>query len=105
MLSARKSLRCKANCEFSGDMAELQSAAPRKIGRDIFNALQTNYFNAVVAKNMAVSDLSVVQEADPALAKVRPPLVLSLLAIAVIALLVTIGIIALLDWYAVRRWR
>ena len=86
---------------FPADMAELSILQRQeKSAETIFNALQTNYFNAVVAKNMAVSDLSVVQEADPALAKVRPPLVLSLIAIAVIALLGTVGIIALLDWYA-----
>ena len=86
---------------FPADMAELSILQRQeKSAETIFNALQTNYFNAVVAKNMAVSDLSVVQEADPALAKVRPPLVLSLIAIAVVALLGTVGIIALLDWYA-----
>ena len=86
---------------FPADIAELGALQRReKSAETIFNALQTNYFNAVVAKNMAVSDLSVVQEADPALAKVRPPLALSLIAIAVIALLGTVGIIALLDWYA-----
>jgi succinoglycan biosynthesis transport protein ExoP len=86
---------------FPADMAELATLQRReKSAETIFNALETNYFNAVVAKNMAVSDLSVVQEADPALAKVRPPLALSLIAIAVVALLGTVGIIALLDWYA-----
>jgi uncharacterized protein involved in exopolysaccharide biosynthesis len=86
---------------FPRDVAELAALQRQeKSDETIYNALQTNYFNAVVAKNMAVSDLSVVQEADPALAKVRPPLALSLIAIAVIALLATVGIIALLDWYA-----
>ncbi|MFY9633039.1 MAG: hypothetical protein WAJ94_15665 [Candidatus Cybelea sp.] len=86
---------------FPADIAELAALQRQeKSAETIFNALQTNYFNAVVAKNMAVSDLSVVQEADPALAKVKPPLALSLIAIAVIALLGTVGIIALLDWYA-----
>lgn len=85
------------------DITEL-SALQRnaKSAESIYNALQTNYFNAVVAKSMAVSDLSVVQEADPALSKVRPPLALSLIAIAVVALLGTVGIVALLEWYAVR---
>jgi uncharacterized protein involved in exopolysaccharide biosynthesis len=67
----------------------------------MYNQLQTNYFNAVVAKNMAVSELSVISEADPNLAKVRPPLVLSLLAVGVFAILATVAIVALLEWLAV----
>ncbi|HEX4012530.1 MAG TPA: hypothetical protein VHX17_01435 [Candidatus Cybelea sp.] len=86
---------------FPADVAQLAALQRReKSDETIYNALQTNYFNAVVAKSMAVSDLSVVQEADPALAKVRPPLVLSLIAIGVIALLAAAGIVALMDWYA-----
>jgi polysaccharide biosynthesis transport protein len=72
-----------------------------KSAEDIYNALQTNYFNAVVAKSMAVSDLSVIQEADPTLAAVRPPRLVSLVAITIVAFLATVAIIALLEWLAV----
>lgn len=82
----------------TSQLAALQRQA--KSAETIYTALQTQYFNAVVAQNMAVSDLSVVQQADPSLAKVRPPLALSLVAIAVIALLISVGIVALLEWYA-----
>ncbi len=81
------------------DLLALQRQA--KSAEDIYNALQTNYFTAVVAKSMAVSDLSVIQEADPTLAKVRPPRPLLLIAVAVIALFVTLAIVALLEWFAV----
>lgn len=83
----------------ANELAALQRQA--KSAEDIYNALQSNYFNAVVAKSMAVSDLSVIQQADPALATVKPPRLLSVLAVAVIALLVTIAVIALLEWLAV----
>jgi polysaccharide biosynthesis transport protein len=86
---------------FPGDISELSALQRQaKSAENIYNVLQTNYFDAVVAKNMAVSDLSIVQEADPALAKVRPPLALSFVAIAIIAVMATVGIVALLEWYA-----
>jgi uncharacterized protein involved in exopolysaccharide biosynthesis len=85
---------------FPEDLTELASLQRRaKSAETIYDALQTNYFNAVVAKNMAVSDLSVVQEADPAVAKNKPPLTLSFLAIGVIALLGAVGWVFLLDRY------
>lgn len=86
---------------FPRDVTQLQALQRQaKSAEQIYDVLQENYFNAVVAKSMAVSDLSVVADADPALAKVRPPRVLSLLAIAIVALLVTLATIALLEWYA-----
>lgn len=84
---------------FPAGVSELSDLQRReKAAEDIYNALQTNYFNAVVAQSMAVSDLSVIQEADPALATVRPPRLLSLVAVLVIAFLITLAIVALLEW-------
>lgn len=88
--------------DFPGSVTELAGLQRQvKSSEDIYNDLQTNYFNAVVAKNMAVSDLSVIQQADPGLASVKPPRLLSLIAVAVVAFLVTVAIIALLEWLAV----
>lgn len=85
---------------FPADLTELASLQRRaKSAETIYDALQTNYFNAVVAKSMAVSDLSVVSEADPAVAKNKPPLTLSFLAIGVIAILGAVGWVSLLDRY------
>ena len=87
---------------FPADVIEL-TALQRQAKSDetIYDFLQTNYFNALVAKSMAVSDLSVVQDADPSLAKVRPPRVLSIGAIIVVAFLITVAVILLLEWLAV----
>lgn len=83
------------------DIAQLSTLQRQaKAAESIYDALQNNYFNAVVAKSMAVSDLSVVQNADPALASVRPPRLPSLLAVIVVAFLATVALVALLDWYA-----
>ena len=73
-----------------------------KAAEAIYDALQKNYFDAVVAKSMAVSDLSIVQNADPALAAVRPPRLPSLLAVVLVAALLTLAIIALLEWSPLR---
>jgi uncharacterized protein involved in exopolysaccharide biosynthesis len=69
-----------------------------KSAEAIYNALQNNYFNAVVARSMAVSDLSIVQYADPALASVNPPRLPSLFAVILVAALITLTIVALLEW-------
>jgi uncharacterized protein involved in exopolysaccharide biosynthesis len=84
------------------NMSELSTLQRKaKSAETIYDAIQTNYFNAVVAKNMAVSDLTIVQLADPTLATVRPPRLPALLAVVAVALLATIGLVFLLDWYAV----
>ena len=63
---------------FPGDISELSDLQRReKSAEAIYDAIQSNYFNAVVAQNMAVSDLSIVQYADPAAASVKPPRMLS----------------------------
>ncbi len=80
-------------------LSNLQRQA--KAAEAIYDALQSNYFNAVVAKSMAVSDLSVIQDADPAFATARPPRLPALLAVIVVAFCAAVGIVALLDWYAV----
>jgi len=87
--------RLRAFPEDVTELASLQRQA--KSAEAIYQALQNSYFNAVVAKNMAVSDLSIVQEADPALATVSPPRLLALLAVIGVALLATLAIVALLD--------
>jgi uncharacterized protein involved in exopolysaccharide biosynthesis len=96
-LALRNQLR-----DFPANLTELASLQRQaKSAETIYNQLQTNYFNALVAKSMAVSELSVISQADPSLAKVRPPLALSLLAVAVFAILATVAIVALLEWLAV----
>lgn len=87
--------RLRAFPEGVTELASFQRQA--KSAEAIYQALQNSYFNAVVAKNMAVSDLSIVQEADPALATVSPPRLLALLAVIGVALLATFAIVALLD--------
>jgi len=83
---------------FPRDVSQLATLQRQeKAAESIYNALQNNYFNAVVAKSMAVSDLSVIQYADPALATVRPPRLLSLLAVALVSLLATLAMVALLE--------
>lgn len=87
---------------FPADVTQLSSLQRQaKSAETIYNTIETNYFNAVVAKSMAVSDLSVVEPADPSLAKVRPPLVVSLLAAVGFAILASIGIVLLSEWLAV----
>lgn len=96
-LALRNQLR-----DFPANLTELASLQRQaKSAETIYNQLQTNYFNALVAKSMAVSELSVISQADPSLAKVRPPLALSLLAVAVFAILATVAIVTLLEWLAV----
>lgn len=84
---------------FPGLVSRLSSLQRRaKSAETIYDSLQSSYFNAIVAKNMAVSDLSIVQRASPELAEVRPSLVLAIAIMLVIAALVTIAAIVLLDW-------
>ncbi len=85
--------------QFMSDLSTLQRK--EKSAETIYDALQSNYFNALVAKNMAVSDLTIVQYADPALATARPPRLPALFAVIAVALLATLGLVFLLDWYAV----
>lgn len=79
------------------ELTELQRQV--KAAEGIYDALQSNYFNAVVAKSMAVSDLSVLQPADPSFASARPPRMPALLTVVVVAFFAAIAIVALLDWY------
>jgi uncharacterized protein involved in exopolysaccharide biosynthesis len=81
------------------ELSDLQRQA--KAAESIYDALQSNYFNAVVAKSMAVSDLTVLQAADPAFASARPPRLPALLTVVVVAFFAAVAIVALLDWYAV----
>jgi uncharacterized protein involved in exopolysaccharide biosynthesis len=84
---------------FPGDISELSDLQRReKSAEAIYDAIQNNYFNAVVAQNMAVSDLSIVQYADPAAASVKPPRVLALFMIAIVALFVTLAAVVLIEW-------
>jgi uncharacterized protein involved in exopolysaccharide biosynthesis len=84
---------------FPAGVSELSALQRRaKAAETIYDALQNNYFNAVVAKSMAVSDLSIIQYADPALATGRPPRLISLLAAILVAALVALAIVALLEW-------
>jgi uncharacterized protein involved in exopolysaccharide biosynthesis len=83
---------------FPEDVSELSNLQRRaKADEAIYDALQTNYFNAVVAKSMAVSDLSVIQYADPSEASVRPPRLPALIAVALVALVASLAIVAVLD--------
>jgi polysaccharide biosynthesis transport protein len=66
----------------------------------LYDALEAAYYNAVVAENMAVSDVAVVQLADPAVAETRPPLSIALLSIVLIATFFAFGMTFLVDWYA-----
>jgi succinoglycan biosynthesis transport protein ExoP len=84
---------------FPGDISELSDLQRReKSAEAIYDAIQSNYFNAVVAQNMAVSDLSIVQYADPAAASVKPPRMLALIIIAIVALFVTLAAVVLVEW-------
>jgi uncharacterized protein involved in exopolysaccharide biosynthesis len=66
----------------------------------LYDALESGYYNAIVAENMAVSDVAVVQLADPAVVETRPPLSIALLSIVLIALVFAFGITFVVDWYA-----
>jgi succinoglycan biosynthesis transport protein ExoP len=84
---------------FPAGVSELSTLQRReKAAEAIYVALQNNYFNAIVARSMAVTDLSIVQYADPALATVRPARLISLLAVILVAALITLAIVALLEW-------
>ncbi len=63
----------------------------------IYDALQDNYFKAVVAKNMAVSDLAVVSWADPAMADVRPRRSAAIAVIALVSLLIAFASVWAMD--------
>jgi uncharacterized protein involved in exopolysaccharide biosynthesis len=78
-------------------LSNLQRQA--KAAESVYDALQSNYFNAVVAKSMAVSDLSIIQLADPSLATARPQRLLSLFVVSVVAFLATVAIVFVLDRY------
>ncbi len=93
-LSAQLQVYPQNISELSGLQRQAKSA------ETIYDAIQTNYFNALVAKNMAVSDLTIVQYADPSLATVRPPRLPALLAVLAVAMIATIALVFLLDWYA-----
>lgn len=66
----------------------------------LYDALEAAYYNAVVAENMAVSDVAVVQLADPAVAETRPPLSIALLSIVLIAAFFAFGVTFVVDWCA-----
>ncbi len=84
---------------FPGDISALSELQRRaKSAEAIYDAIQSNYFNAVVAQSMAVSDLSIVQYADPGSASVKPPRMLALFMVAIVALLVTLATVALIEW-------
>lgn len=84
---------------FPGDISELSDLQRRaKSAEAIYDQIQSNYFNAVVAQSMAVIDLSIVQYADPASASVKPPRMLALLMVAIVAFLVTLATVALIEW-------
>lgn len=80
------------------ELSDLQRQA--KADQAIYDALQSNYFNALVAKSMAVSDLTVLQQADPASASARPPRLPALLTVVVVAFFASAAIVAMLDWLA-----
>lgn len=84
---------------FPGLVSQLGTLQRRaKSAESIYDALQSSYFNAIVAKSMAVANLNVVQQASPELAEVRPSLVLTLALMALVAFLITVAAVALLDW-------
>lgn len=84
---------------FPGDLSQLSSLQRRvKSAEAIYDALQSNYFNAVVAKSMAVSDLSVVQNADAGSATVKPPRLLALAMVALVAFLISLATVAIVEW-------
>jgi uncharacterized protein involved in exopolysaccharide biosynthesis len=84
---------------FPASVSELSTLQRRqKAAETIYDALQNNYFNAVVARSMAVSDLSIVQYADPALATVRPPKALAFIVAILVAAVIALGIVGLLEW-------
>ena len=84
---------------FPASVSELSALQRRqKAAETIYDALQNNYFNAVVARSMAVSDLSIVQYADPALATVRPPKGLAFIVAILVAAVIALGIVGLLEW-------
>ena len=58
-------------------LADLQRAA--QSAQDVYNALQQKYNNASVARDTALSDVTVTQPASPASARVSPNLLLNLL--------------------------
>jgi len=58
-------------------LADLQRAA--QSAQDVYNALQQKYNNASVARDTALSDVTVTQPASPGSARVSPNLVLNLL--------------------------
>ncbi len=87
--------------EYPQSVSELTSLQRQtKAAEIVHDALQSSYSNAVVAKSMAVSDLTIIQDADPSLATATPPRLTALLAVGAVALFAMIGIICLLDWYA-----
>jgi succinoglycan biosynthesis transport protein ExoP len=71
-------------------LADLQRQATS--AQDVYTALQTSYNNATIAKDTALSDVTVTQPADPATATVRPDLKLNvLLGVVLGAILAVLG--------------
>jgi succinoglycan biosynthesis transport protein ExoP len=75
-------------------LADLQRAA--QSAQAVYNALQQSYDNATIAKDTALSDVTVTQPADPRMAKVRPDLLVNTaLGIVLGAILAVLGALAI----------
>lgn len=81
----------------AAQLADLQRAA--KSAEDVYAALQQSYDNATIAKDTALSDVTVTQPADPRMASVRPSLFLNtVLGVVLGAILAVIGAL-IIDYF------
>jgi len=68
-----------------------------KLASDVYTALEQKYDNAVVAANSAISDVTVVQPADPNDVEVTPSLLFNALAGVVVGLMLALLAVAVAD--------
>jgi polysaccharide biosynthesis transport protein len=81
----------------SARLAELKRR--EKLAEDVYTALQAKYNDATVARTTALSDVTVTQPASAGMATKTPHVAFNLIAGAIVALLLALGVVFLIDWF------
>ncbi len=84
----------------ASQMADLQRQATST--QDVYTALQQRYDNAVVAKETALSDVTVTQAANPMFAAKRPDLLLNLLIAIVLGAVLAVTAAFVVEFFDIR---
>jgi polysaccharide biosynthesis transport protein len=81
----------------SAQMLALQRE--KKLAEDTYNALQQKFNDATIARTTGISDVTITQPANSALATKTPHVATNLTIGAIVGLLLALGIVFLVDWF------